>query len=210
MDRNDREQAERAAQRRSRALDAVSTAATELFALLGLRKGAGRIWALLYLDGQTLDADTLRRDLGISSGAASMGLNDLMALGLVRRVGKPGERRMYYRAESELWPALTRIFKEKERSRIAQLLDAIKESRDELASEGARADEVDTIGLQQRLSHLAEVGDFVLDLLDAFTERTRVEMKAVQKWLSVSGKLGGEPLSRLRRRINAVRDPKDV
>jgi hypothetical protein len=48
----------------------------------------------------------------------------------------------------------------------------------------------------------------VLDLADAFVDRTKVEVKAARKWLSVSGRLGGEPLSRLRRRINAVRTEK--
>ena len=57
----------------------------------------------------------------------------------------------------------------------------------------------------EQVHHLVRVGEFIIDLLDAFVDRTRVELKAAQKWLSVSGKLGGEPFSRLRRAINASR-----
>jgi DNA-binding transcriptional regulator GbsR (MarR family) len=187
-------------------LELVADAAGELFARFGLRAVLGRIWAVLFLAPEPLDAESLRSTLGISSGSLSMGLNELIDLGLVYRSTPSGERRFYYRAEAELWSVITRIFKERERVRIAGWLDRIKEAEAQLGeAEAAGQLDDETRHRLDRVRHLVRVGTFVIDLFDAFVERTRVEIKAAQKWLSVSGKLGGEPLSRLRRRINAAR-----
>jgi DNA-binding transcriptional regulator GbsR (MarR family) len=189
-----------------RSVELVSDAAGELFARFGLRAVLGRIWAVLFLAPEPLDAESLRSALGVSSGSLSMGLNELIELGLVYRSTPSGERRFFYRAEAELWSVITRIFKERERVRITDWLERIKEAEAQLAeleSEDQQDDE--TRHRLDRVRHLVRVGTFVVDLFDAFVERTRVEIKAAQKWLSVSGKLGGEPLSRLRRRINAAR-----
>lgn len=189
-----------------RSVDLVADAAGELFGRFGLRAVLGRIWGVLFLAPEPLDAETLRSVLGISSGSLSMAINELIELGLVYRNTPAGERRFYYSAEAELWSVITRIFKERERVRITQWLDRIKEAESVLADlePDGELDDRERHRLE-RIRHLVRVGTFVVDLFDAFVERTRVEIKAAQKWLSVSGKLGGEPLSRLRRRINAAR-----
>jgi DNA-binding transcriptional regulator GbsR (MarR family) len=193
---------------RARASKLVAGAASELFERLGLKRGLGRIWAALYLSPDPLDATSLKSALGISSGSLSMGLRELMELGLVHRTTPPGERRFYYRAEDEMWSAITRVFRERERQRMQELVERMKEA-EALLLEDADQDADEARGYAvERVRHLVSVGSFAIDLLDAFMDRTRVELKAAQKWLSMSGRLGGEPLSRLRRRINAVRKDK--
>jgi DNA-binding transcriptional regulator GbsR (MarR family) len=187
----------------SEATRLVAEAASELFERLGLRGGLGRIWTALYLSPDPLDAATLKASLGISSGSLSMGLRELMELGLVQRTTPPGERRFYYSAETEMWPAITRVFRERERQRVLSLIERVKEAEALLVEGGG-----DGSYAVERVRHLVSVGSFAVDLLDAFMDRTRVELKAAQKWLSMSGRLGGEPLSRLRRKINAVRKDK--
>jgi len=191
-----------------RATGLVAVAASEMFERLGLRSGLGRIWTALYLSAAPLDAVTLKSELGISSGSLSMGLRELMELGLVHRSTPAGERRFYYSAEDEMWPAITRVFRERERQRMLSVLDRIKEAEALLQDAADQQAEAPPLYALERIRHLVSVGTFVIDLLDAFTDRTRVELKAAQKWLSMSGRLGGEPLSRLRRRINAVRKDK--
>jgi DNA-binding transcriptional regulator GbsR (MarR family) len=191
---------------RSRATDLVAGAASELFVRMGLRGGLGRIWTALYLSPEPLDAARLKSTLGVSSGSLSMGLRELMELGLVHRTTPPGERRFYYRAEIEMWPAITRIFRERERARMLALVEQMKQAEALFEEDaGAGGDPAGGEYAAERVRHLASVGSFAVDLLDAFMDRTRVELKAAQKWLSMSGRLGGEPLSRLRRKINAVR-----
>lgn len=193
---------------RARAAEMVATATGELFERLGLRGGLGRIWTALYLSPDPLDAANLKSALGVSSGSLSMGLRELMELGLVRRSTPAGERRFYYHAVDEMWPAITRVFKERERQRMLSLVERLRQA-EELLLDGADDEDQDDLNYPlERVRHLVSVGTFAIDLLDAFMDRTRVELKAAQKWLSMSGRLGGEPLSRLRRRINAARKGK--
>lgn len=193
---------------RDRAAEMVAAAAGELFERLGLRGGLGRIWTALYLSPDPLDAATLKSALGISSGSLSMGLRELMELGLVNRTTPAGERRFYYRAVDEMWPAITRVFKERERQRLLTLVESMRQAEELLLDGFDEAEQDDLSYPLERVRHLVGVGTFAIDLLDAFMDRTRVELKAAQKWLSMSGRLGGEPLSRLRRRINAARKDK--
>jgi len=193
----------------SRATALVADSASELFERLGLKGGLGRIWTALYLSPDPLDAATLKSSLRISSGSLSMGLRELTELGLVHRTTPPGERRFYYSAEVEMWSAITRVFRERERARMLDLVERMKQAETLFERSGEQGgDTAATEYAVERVRHLASVGSFAVDLLDAFMDRTRVELKAAQKWLSVSGRLGGEPLSRLRRKINAVRGDK--
>ncbi len=184
----------------------VVDAAGKLFAQWGYREILGRVWALLYMSPDALDAKTLRERLSISSGALSMALKELDKLGIVYRETKEGKRRFFYRAETDIWRVITKIFKEHERKRLHDLLDRIQQAEQqfEARAKSSPADELAQFQLEQ-VRHLVNVGQFTINLLDAFMERTKVELKAARKWLSVSGKLGGEPFSHLRKVINRVR-----
>jgi len=183
----------------------VDDAMSRAFERFGLRGVLGRVWTALYMEEGALDADSLRERLGVSAGTLSTALNELADLGFVRRESAPGEKRFFYRAETELWPLVARVFRERERARIAEIVEALR------AAEAQFAGVADPAGRNarraERIRRLVGIGGFALDLLDAITERTKVEMKAAQKWLEVSSRLGGEPLNRLRKRINARHRP---
>jgi HTH-type transcriptional regulator, glycine betaine synthesis regulator len=184
---------------------------SRLFQRFGLRGVLGRVWASLYLEERALDGRELRVRLGISTGALSTTLNELIDLGFVHQVAIPGERRFFYRAETEMWSLITRLIRERERARLVEVVDAMRVAEEHFGGAGGGAagetKDADSTGnalRAEKIRHIIGIGTFTLDLLDAITERTKVEMLAAQKWLEVSSKLGGEPLNRLRRRINAV------
>ncbi len=181
----------------------VADAMGRLFEHWGYRALVGRVWAVLILSAEPLDAATLRDALGVSTGALSMSLKELVNLGLIYRETIGEARRLYYRAETDLWVIARQIFQERERKRLAYVLDQIKAAEKILAASD-RSDDDTTYRLEQ-IRRLANLGDFIVGLIDAVMERTKVELKAAQKWLSVSGRMGGEPLSRIRRAINASR-----
>ncbi|MCP4605591.1 MAG: hypothetical protein GY847_34560 [Proteobacteria bacterium] len=184
----------------------VIDAAGRLFEHLGYRNIVGRTWAVLLLSSYPLDAPGLRNTLGVSAGALSMALKELVNLGLIYRETTKGRRRFYYRAETDLWIVATQVFRKRERKRLESILKQIKQAEKLLATsaEGLENTEEVTYQLEQ-IRRLASTGEFVIGLLNAVMERTKVELKAAQKWLSVSGRMGGEPLSRIRRAINASR-----
>jgi DNA-binding transcriptional regulator GbsR (MarR family) len=179
------------------------------FERFGLRGVLGKVWTALYLEDRPLDADEIRARIDVSTGTLSTALNELVDLGFVHRAGAPGERRFFYRAETEMWPLITRLFRERERVRLVEIVETMRAAE---AHFGAGGDSGSADGRSpgpgaqrvEKVRHIISIAAFALDLLDAITERTRVEMKAARKWLEVSSRLGGEPLNRLRKRINAV------
>ncbi|MBN2716411.1 MAG: hypothetical protein JXX14_11190 [Deltaproteobacteria bacterium] len=180
------------------ASDAVGT----LFATAGMKSASGRVWGYLYLSNTPQSAEALADALSMSSGAVSMAITELMEVGIIHRGARSQSRRFYYRAETEMWPLVRRIFREKARIQLQQPIATLKQALHIMQqSQGDSDDDAPSAQLIQ-LRHLVDLADFAMVLFDAFLERTRVELKAAHKWLSVSGKLGGEPLSRLRRRLN--------
>jgi HTH-type transcriptional regulator, glycine betaine synthesis regulator len=189
-----------------------SEAMSRLFERFGLRAVLGKVWTALYLEDRALDGRELRAKVGISTGALSTSLNELIDLGFVHRVAVPGERRFFYRAESEMWPLITRLIRDRERARLVEIIEVMRAAEERFGGTGDDASPARDGGRAspdgqsaEKVRHLIGIGQFVLDLLDAVTERTKVEMLAAQKWLEMSSKLGGEPLTRLRKRINAVK-----
>lgn len=193
--------------KREEAIGLVTEAAGYLFEHWDYRPVVGRVWALLILSPMRMDAEEIQTTLGISSGATSMSLKALQDLELVYRELSTGKRRFFYTAESDYWVIATRIYRERERKRLKAVLEKIKIAEAVLEKLSLENDETTDMAYQiEQVRRLSAMGEFVIGLLDAVMERTKVELKAAQKWLTVSGKMmGGEPLSRIRRRINANR-----
>jgi DNA-binding transcriptional regulator GbsR (MarR family) len=186
----------------SKAVELIVEATGQLFEDFGYRGLVGKVWALLLFSPEPVDVLFLREKLAVSSGAMSMALKELSNLGLVYRETVAGQRRFYYRAETDFWIVATQVYREHTRARLLKLLSKIKEAEGLLA---AYESEVNGQARLEQIRRLVSAGEFVVDLLDAIMERTKVELKAAQKWLAVSGRIGGEPLSRIRRVINASR-----
>jgi DNA-binding transcriptional regulator GbsR (MarR family) len=179
-----------------------------VFERFGLRGVLGRVWTALYLEDRPLDADAIRARVDVSTGTLSTALNELIGLGFVHRAGAPGERRFYYRAETEMWPLVTRLFRERGRPRVMEIVEALRAAEAQFGAGGSPAEASDAspgMGAQrvEKIRHITSIAAFALELMDAITQRTRVEVKAAQKWFEVSSRLGGEPLNKLRKRINA-------
>jgi DNA-binding transcriptional regulator GbsR (MarR family) len=90
--------------------------------LWGINSTMGELFALLYLTGVEWSADDLRAQLRISRGNVSMNLRELMAWGVVHKIHRQGERREYYRAETDVWTLFRRIIVERKRREIAPTL----------------------------------------------------------------------------------------
>ena len=84
----------------------------------GINATMGELFALLYITGTDWTAEDLRSRLDISRGNVSMNLRELMAWGVVHRVHRTGERREFYRAESDVWTLFRRILTERKRREL--------------------------------------------------------------------------------------------
>jgi DNA-binding transcriptional regulator GbsR (MarR family) len=84
----------------------------------GINATMGELFALLYITGGEWTADALKEWLNVSRGNVSMNLRELMSWGVVHKVHRQGERREFYRAETDVWTLFRRILSERKRREL--------------------------------------------------------------------------------------------
>src|SRR3954466_11058149 len=84
----------------------------------GINATMGELFALLYITGTDWTADDLRERLHVSRGNVSMNLRELMGWGVVHKVHRQGQRREFYRAETDVWILFRRILGERKRREL--------------------------------------------------------------------------------------------
>ncbi|WZO96133.1 transcriptional regulator [Isosphaeraceae bacterium EP7] len=101
----------------------------------GINATMGELFALLYISGEDWTADDLKERLSISRGNVSMNLRELMAWGVVHKVHRQGERREYYRAESDVWTLFRRILAERKRRELDPTLALLERTASMVAGD---------------------------------------------------------------------------
>ncbi len=114
---------------RERAASLVADAVGELMRFWNFKPSLGRIWAILYLSPEPLDAEEIEARTGLSTGMVSMSLQELQQWGVARRVPTEAGRRRVFAAETDMWAMVARVFRERElrlvERTIAQLEEAL-------------------------------------------------------------------------------------
>ena len=116
----------------------------------GINATMGELFALLYITGSDWTADTLCDWLRVSRGNVSMNLRELIAWGVVHKVHRQGERREYYRAESNVWTLFRRILGERKRRELDPTLIVLERSLGMIRNHPARP------GLEERIANLRQ------------------------------------------------------
>ncbi len=104
-----------------RAADAIGA----VMQFWGFRRAMGRVWTVLYLSPEPLPASELQTRLGMSAGAASMTLGELAAWGAVKRTFRPGDRRDFWEAETQIGRLLVRVLRERELVLVREVASAL-------------------------------------------------------------------------------------
>ncbi|MDB4955053.1 MAG: transcriptional regulator, ArsR family [Myxococcales bacterium] len=149
----------------------VADAVGALMESWGFKRNMGRMWAVLYLDDHPLSAADLGERLGLSTGAVSMLLAELIQWGIVKKAWVVGERREHYEAETSIWKMVSRVFRDRELRWIRTALDAFQAAGEKIPSDedGGRLDKAE---LDRRkliaeriagLTQLAQVGASLLE-----------------------------------------------
>ncbi|MGA4642871.1 GbsR/MarR family transcriptional regulator [Limisphaera sp. 4302-co] len=86
--------------------------------LLGQPASFGQIYGLLFIAPRPMPMDELVQRLGISKGSASQGLRFLHAIGAVRKIESPDDRRVHYEAVAELRRMAGRFLRERVEPRL--------------------------------------------------------------------------------------------
>ena len=145
----------------------------------GINATMGELFALLYVTGTDWTADGLRERLRISRGNVSMNLRELMAWGVVHKVHRQGERREFYRAESEVWTLFRRILAERKRRELDPTLALLKMTADRVADGNEPRPAHDRIVALQQFTDLVDRLSTLLlalegDQVDALEELLKI------------------------------------
>jgi DNA-binding transcriptional regulator GbsR (MarR family) len=103
----------------------------------GINASMGELFALLYVTGTDWTADDLRERLQISRANVSMNLRELMNWGVVHKVHRRGERREFYRAETDVWTLFRRILVERKRRELDPTLVVLERTAERIGPDAS-------------------------------------------------------------------------
>jgi len=107
----------------------VADAMGRLMEFWGFRRHMGRLWTVLYLSPEPMTTAELSETLQLSSSAVSLSLGELVRWGAVRKTWVPGERKDFYRAESNVWKLLRRVYERRELNLVREASDAFLDAQ---------------------------------------------------------------------------------
>ena len=167
-------------------LNEVADAVGALMEFWGFKRVMGRIWALLFLRGEPLVAAELCEQLAISTGAASMALAELEHWAVVRRSRKPGDRREYFEAESDVWKMISRVLRERELLQIERALETFDRAREQLPRSGAPGEQARLAQVAERIGRLSDLARLGRTLVAAIVQQGRVDLSPLMRFATAA------------------------
>lgn len=101
-------------------------------AFWGFPKAMGAIFAVLYLAPDPLPLDELVAQTGLTKGAISTTVRSLARMGLVHPVTRLGDRKDYYRAETDFYKSIRNILAERQNSEFDRAVASVRETLEKL------------------------------------------------------------------------------
>ena len=121
----------------------------------GIPRSTAALHGLLYLSPKPLTPEEICSLLQMARSNVSTSLRELEDYGLVYRESRPGDRRSYFTAETDVWEIARRILEERRRRETGGAVQAVAEC---LAAAQAEGDTHTTLRMQsmQELLNAAE------------------------------------------------------
>lgn len=91
----------------------------------GINRTMAEIHALLFVTREPLCTNDIMEALQVSRGNASMNLRALIDWGLIERVHKLGDRKEYFRADTDVWHMFETIMRERRRREVEPIISTI-------------------------------------------------------------------------------------
>lgn len=146
----------------------------ELAEFWGLPPTQGRIYGLLFATPGPLDQSSIRKRLSISVGSTSMSLQALVNWGVVTQDGRS------YRAQPDLYRAVTSVLHRRERAQADRTLHKLKHLLDRLSDLSQLQNAPPELHQQQqfllqRIEHLQAIFGLGRTLIDAFVQKNPMQ-----------------------------------
>jgi DNA-binding transcriptional regulator GbsR (MarR family) len=156
----------------------------DLMEFWNFKPSLGRVWGVLFLSQEALDAEEIERRAGLSSGNISQSLQELLEWGAIRKVPLASRRRLF-EAETDIWALVARVFRERELRLIQRSVRQLEEAVRLL--EGCKNSNPSMMlhnrFLVTRISQLVELAKTGDRLLDRLTRTGNVSFKGLKELL---------------------------
>ena len=151
--------------------DSTVSGLGRLARFFGFSEVMGHLYGTLLLSPDPLSLDDLGDTLEISKGSVSMNMRDLERWGMAKEVWMRGERRKFYKAESDMWQVIRNVLGSREQREVQLALHVLGESIEKL-----QAAECQLSPEEQRLArfYLDRIGD-----LQAFFQFAQLALHVV-------------------------------
>lgn len=120
----------------------------------------GRLYGTLLLSPDALSLDELASSLDISKGSVSMNMRALERWGMAKEVWMRGERKKYYKAESDLWQVIRNVLSSREQREVQVALDVLGDSIEKLKSAEGELSPEDRELARYYLERIADLQSF--------------------------------------------------
>lgn len=121
----------------------------------GIPRSTAMLHGLLYIAPEPLTPEEMSRLLQIARSNVSTSLRELEDFRLVYRESRPGDRRSFYTAETDVWEIARRILEERRRRETSGAVAAVEECLHAARAEG---DEL-TVRRMEAMQELLEAAD---------------------------------------------------
>lgn len=149
----------------------VTDAVGDVIEFWGFKRNHGRVWALLYLRDEPMNARQIREDLELSKGAVSMITRDLEDWEIVSRVRRPQSAAWHFVAEVEFMQMITRVLERRE----GKLISRVETDLDDARRLAAEADEPDEETLE-KIDRMRRLAGMMRQALEIFTKTARLDV----------------------------------
>lgn len=133
----------------------------------GFKKNHGRVWALLYLQGEPIASTEIGRRLELSKGAVSMVTRELETWAVIRPAPVAGRGGLAYVAELDLWKMIETVLERRELLLVKHVCDDLSRA-EELVQKDKTLAPAERARLAARIRKLRRFGEGVRAALQAF------------------------------------------
>ncbi|MBM3125954.1 MAG: MarR family transcriptional regulator [Chloroflexi bacterium] len=150
----------------------------------GFPRGMGAIFAVVYLAPDALSLDEIAERTGLTKGAVSTEIRSLARLGLVHRSTRLGDRRDFYKAETDFFQSIRSILKERQTSEFDRALKSVSQAVSSLDSGQVAGDQAEILFIRERLRALQDFFNAIDSLANAVTRLETLGFSNVKRILS--------------------------
>ncbi len=144
-----------------------------LAGFFGFSDVMGRLYGTLLLSPEPLSLDELAEGLKISKGSVSMNMRSLERWGMAKEVWVRGERKKYYRAESDFWTVIRNVLSGREMREVQVALEVLSDSVEKLKAvedDLPPAEQARAAYVLERIADLRAFFEFAQMALETFVQ----------------------------------------